>query len=207
MKRFLICLMVLLFSNVVFASENPHNAIYNNNLVYYNPLEAKWSNTPSENDIVLKKELIEGTGSYSIYKYDDSRLAFALSTDFEIISNGKLITIDNNLLGYNKIVYDGEQFIQTSLTEEEIQETFPNAELFKLSQIDDDNKIWLHKPLFKKRTLLLINDSDKYYHSISTKSKKVQDPEIKGLITIARYGILTFRHLGERNGKLIIYIR
>ena len=40
-----------------------------------------WSPSPK----VLTKELIEGSGSYSRYNYPDGSLAFALTTDCEIL--------------------------------------------------------------------------------------------------------------------------
>lgn len=209
MKKILICLTLFLSFNSVFATENPHNAVYNGDQVFHSNYDSKWSliDVNTNDKLVLTKELLDGTGSCSTYKNIDNSLAFALSTDFEIIKNGNLIIVDNNLLKYSKIVYDGERFIQEPLSDEELEQAFPDAEIYKMSWIDSDNKMWLHKPLFKKRTLLLVNDTDNFYHQFSCKYKNVQDPEIKGLITINRYGIFRFKHFGKRNGELTFYIR
>ena len=51
------------------------------------------------------------------------------------------------------------------------------------------------------------NKTTKYEHVIPQLVAIEQNPDIKGLITFNRYGIFTFKHLGERNGKLIFYIR
>ena len=67
--------------------------------------------------------------------------------------------------------------------------------------------MWIHKPLFKNKKILLVNDTDRYFNKISCKSKNIQDSKIKGLITISRYGIFKFKHYGQRDGKLIFYIR
>ena len=67
--------------------------------------------------------------------------------------------------------------------------------------------MWIHKPIFKKKTFILVNDTDRFFHRITCKSKNTQDPEIKGLFTISRYGIIRFTHFGERDGKLTFYIR
>ena len=80
-------------------------------------------------------------------------------------------------------------------------------QIFKVSQIDTDNKTWLHKPFGKDKTILLLNDTERFFHQIKCNSTKAQDKNLKGLITFSRYGIYTFKHLGERNGKLIFYIR
>lgn len=209
MKKILICLTLFLSFNSVFATENPHNAVYNGDQIFHSNYDSKWSliDVNTNDKLVLTKELLDGTGSCSTYKNIDNSLAFALSTDFEIIKNGNLIIVDNNLLKYSKIVYDGERFIQEPLSDEELEQAFPDAEIYKMSWIDSDNKMWLHKPLFKKRTLLLVNDTDNFYHQFSCKYKNVQDPEIKGLITINRYGIFRFKHFGKRNGELTFYIR
>ena len=209
MKKNLISLFLLIYTNIVFASDNPHNAVYHGNQIFYNPIDATWSfEAPNtEESIDLTKTLIEGTGSCSSYSHPDGTLSFALATDYELINEGKLIIVDNNLFRYYKIFHNGKNFEQILLTDEEIKTVFPQAELYKMSWIDSDNKMWLHKPLFKKRTLLLVNDTDNFYHQFSCKCKKVQDPEIKGLITINRYGIFRFKHFGKRNGELTFYIR
>ena len=60
----------------------------------------------------------------------------------ELISGNNLIVVDNNLLKYYKLEYDFGEITQVELTESEIKEVFPQAEIFKLSQIDADNKVW-----------------------------------------------------------------
>ena len=209
MKKILICLTLFLSFNSVFATENPHNAVYNGDQVFHSNYDSKWSliDVNTNDKLVLTKELFDGTGSCSTYKNIDNSLAFALSTDFEIIKNGNLIVVDNNLLKYSKIIYNGETFELMPLCDEEIKQAFPDAEIYKMSWIDNDNKMWLHKPLLKKRKLLLVNDTDNFYHQFSCKYKNVQDPEIKGLITINRYGIFRFKHFGKRNGELTFYVR
>ena len=209
MKKILAILFLIIGCNFTFANENPHSAVYNGTKVFHSNYESAWSliDVNTYDKIVLTKNLKEGTGSCSIYNYSDGSLAFALATDFEIIKNKKLIIVDNNLLKYSKVIYNGETFEQVPLNDEEIKEAFPNAEIFKMSWIDSDNKIWLHKPLFKKRTLLLVNDTENFYHQFACKYKNVQDPEIKGLITINRSGIFRFKHFGARDGELTFYIR
>lgn len=208
MKKILLILLSFLFSATAFAEENIHNAIYNNDKVFCSVLDSSWATVGiGEGKLVLIKQLDEGTGSCSIYNYEDGTLAFALATDYELINNNKLIVIDNNLLKYYKIVYNGQSFEQIPLTENEIKELFPQAEIFKISWIDSDDKMWLHKPFLKQRTLILVNDTDRCFHKLNTNSKNVQDSEILGLITINKYGRIKFSHFGERDGKLVFYIR
>lgn len=208
MKKILTFLFLIVLILPAVAEENIHNALYNESTAVYSLENNSWSNEKiNENDIVLKKTLIEGTGSHSIFYYEDGTLGFALATNYELIKNGKMIIIDNNLLKYYKMVYENESFRQVELTYNEIMEVFPQAEIFRLSLIDEDNKIWIHKPFMKKRTLLLVNDTEKFFHSLTCKSKNVQDKEIKGLITISRYGVIKFKHFGEYKGKLTFWVR
>ena len=208
MKKVLLSLLLFSFSSTVFADENTFNLIKNEDKVFYSQENSIWLKEPeTNNEQILTKTLFEGAGSYSIYNKEDGSLAFALATDCELINNGKLIIVDNNILKYYKLEYNGRSIEQIELTDEEIQEVFPEAEIFKLSQIESDNKIWLHKPFRKERTLILVNDTDKFFHGINCKSKNVQNPEIKGLIKISRYGIIRFTHFGEYKGNLTFYIR
>ena len=207
MKKFLTCLLMLISINIAFAEEN-YKIIENQEQIYYSPIDNIWSLSKStDSDLLVNKELIEGNGSYSLYKYSDGSIAFALATDCEIISNGKLVVVDNNLLKFSQIIYYDNKFEQIPISEEEIKNVFFNIEILKISQIDTDNKTWLHKPFRKNKTILLLNDTNKFFHQINCKSKNAQNENIKGLITFSRYGIFTFKHFGERNGKLIFYIR
>lgn len=208
MKKVLLSLLLFSFSSTVFADDNTLNLIKNEDKVFYSQENSIWLKEPeTNNEQILTKTLFEGAGSYSIYNKEDGSLAFALATDCELINNGKLIIVDNNILKYYKLEYNDGSIEQIELTDEEIQGVFPEAEIFKLSQIESDNKIWLHKPFRKERTLILVNDTDKFFHGINCKSKNVQNPEIKGLIKISRYGIIRFTHFGEYKGSLTFYIR
>lgn len=214
MKKVFLSLF-LFFGLVSFTSaneiveENPHNIIRHNDKILYSQLNSVWlkESQGEADELVFIKNLYEGAGSYSIYNKEDGSLAFALATGCELINNGKLIIVDNNVLKYYKLEYNNGSVEQIELTDEEIQDVFPQAEIFKLSQIDSDNKIWLHKPFKKQRTLILVNDTNKFFHGITCKSKNVQDSEIKGLIKISRYGIIRFTHFGEYKGNLTFYIR
>lgn len=208
MKKVFLVLLTLLVCNFSYAEDNLHNAIRNEDTIVYSLEDSSWKRFSGEEDgIIITKQLVEGTGSCSIYNNADGTLAFALATDYELINDGKLIIVDNNMLKYYKLLYNGESFEQVLLSEDEVKSIFPDVEIYKLSCVDSDGKMWLHKPLGKQRNLLLFNDTDRCFHSLNTLSKGVQDSEIKGLIKINKYGIIRFSHFGERDGKLVFYIR
>ena len=209
MKKFLICLLVL-FLNVINASadENLYELVNNSSQVIYNPINASWSlNTDNNEGILLVKRASEGTGSYSQYLFTDNRIAFTLPTAVEIIKNGKLIAVDDDELKFTEIVYDGEVFLENPLSPEKIEELFPEFTVFRLSRVENDNKIWLHKPFGKNKKFIFINDTDRFFHKLSAKDKKVQTDNLRCFVNIYRYGIFNFIHYGKRNGKLTIYVR
>ena len=208
MKKVFVVLLLFLLCNIVFAEEAIYDFVHNGETVFYDLDTRTWSKTSSsDNSIVLVKKIDDGEGSCSVYNNEQGKLVFALSTNLEFIINREFIIVDNNLLKYSKLVYEDERFMEVNLTEDELKEIFKDYEIFKLSQIAEDDKIWIHKPLFKKKYLLLLNDTDRFYHSISIKNKNVQHDIIKGLVTISNYGRYCFNHFGKRDGKLILYVR
>lgn len=210
MRRALFVFLFLIISPFVLADEYVFDKVLNNRSISYIPSESTWttSNVVKENNIILTKKLVEsGSGSYSIYNYSDGSLAFALSTGLEILKNNKLIIVDNNLLKFYKLIFTDDGFKQVLLSDKEIKEIFPDREIFKISYIDSDNRVWLHKPFNKVKKILLLNDTDSCFYGLNTKSKNTQDKDFVSLITFRRYGIYNFNHFGEYKGKITFYIR
>lgn len=208
MKK-MFCILGLLFSmNVVFALPDSYEIMQDNSQLFYSPSNDVWASSQIYDDsIVLNKKLYEGTGAYSVYNYFDGSLAFALATGDEFIYDGKFVIVDNNLLKFSKIIYNGSVFEIVAMEYEEILEIFPDIEIIKVSWIDDDNVMWIHKPFLEKKTILLFNDTERFFHGLMCKSKYSQDDVLKGLITFSRYGIYRFKHYGMRDGKLTFLIR
>ena len=213
MKKLVLILIsaIILLTNTAFAEETEENLTTNtnNNQLVFNPYSETWSfgNATEDSDIQLTKQLIEGASNYTQFFYNDGSLAATLNTDYEFIRDGRLYGINNNELKFYEIIYNGEYFEEVEIDASEVQNLFPDTELIRLSQIDSDNKMWLNKPLFKKKDFLFINDSDKSYYKLTPRVKKLQQSEIKGLITIPYYGMFTLDHYGEYKGKIRIYIR
>ena len=208
MKNILLILVLLFLSTSIYATENNYEAIEDAGLIKFDNLNDSWQIANNfEGEFVFKKRLYEGAGSYSQYFSTDDKIAFTLTSDYELIKDNELYAINNEEMKYYKIVYNGENFVEVPLDFGEVQILFPDVEIIRLSLIDDDNKMWIHKPFLKDKKILFINDSDKYYHKLSPKDKKAQTSDIKGLITLYRYGIYNFVHFGKRDGKLIIYVR
>lgn len=211
MKKFLLTVLaMLLLNNVSYSKEeisNPYDAIYEGYQAVYSPDTETWTaGGVGDDKVVLTKKLVQSMGVTTEYVDEDGNVVISLSTDFEFVKNGLLITVDNANLLYYKIVYNGERFLQVPLSYFELQQAFPDAEVVRLSLLYG-NKMWISKKLFSKKRVLFVNDSENCYYKLTAKAKKAQDKEVKGLITLYRYGIFNFSHFGERDGKIIIYVR
>lgn len=207
MKKILALFTIFILGSCNITSANEFDIINDGDIVVYNDIADFWSIEENAGQEVFTKTLYDGAGSYSQYLDENGKIRFTLTTDFEFVKDGVLYAIDNEELKYYKIVYNGDSFEEILLNYSEIEDLFPNAEIISLANIDDDNKLWIHKPLLQKKEILFVNDSNKYFHKLTAKCKDVQNKDIRGLVTISRYGIYRFKHFGERDGSLTLYIR
>lgn len=198
---FIFCTLIA-FCAPVFALD----PVYENDKVIYDTKTKCWSKEENKEGIILYKKTSSGTGSYSIYYYKCDKPAFQSGSNFEFIDDKKLIAIDNASLKYSKIIFDGSKFIQIPLEIEELKTIFPDAEIIKISRFKN-NKLTIKKPLFKKKTVLLVNDTDEYFHKYFVSPESSANKNIKGLITLSKkFTKVKFCHLGEKDG-LTIYIK
>lgn len=198
---FIFCTLIA-FCAPVFALD----PVYENDKVIYDTKTKCWSKEENKEGIILYKKTSSGTGSYSIYYYKCDKPAFQSGSNFEFIDDKKLIAIDNASLKYSKIIFDGSRFIQIPLEIEELKMIFPDVEIIKISRFKN-NKLTIKKPLFKKKTVLLVNDTDEYFHKYFVSPESSANKNIKGLITLSKkFTKVKFCHLGEKDG-LTIYIK
>lgn len=198
---FIFCTLIA-FCAPVFALD----PVYENDKVIYDTKTKCWSKEENEEGIILYKKTSSGTGSYSIYYYKCDKPAFQSGSNFEFIDDKKLIAVDNASLKYSKIIFDGSKFIQIPLEIEELKTIFPDVEIIKISRFKN-NKLTIKKPLFKKKTVLLVNDTDEYFHKYFVSPESSANKNIKGLITLSKkFTKVKFCHLGEKDG-LTIYIK
>lgn len=206
MKKFLLILTVL-FMSVQFVSAHNFEGIYDKYQAVYIPSTNTWTTGSMAKDrIVLDKKTSTGTGSYSEYYYNNGKPAMALSSNFEFIKDGRLITANNAELKYGEVVYKQGKFVEKSLSTEELQKIFPNVEIVKISQFQN-GKLKIKKGWFDIKTVLLLNDTDKNFYKYSYKPNCVKTTDITGLITFKHIGRVVFSHYGDKVDKLIIYVR
>lgn len=198
---FIFCTLIAFYAPV-FALD----PVYENDKVIYDTKTKCWSKEENKEGIILYKKTSSGTGSYSIYYYKCDKPAFQSGSNFEFIDDKKLIAVDNASLKYSKIIFDGSKFIQIPLEIEELKTIFPDAEIIKISHFKN-NKLTIKKPLFKKKTVLLVNDTDEFFHKYFVSPESSANKNIKGLITLSKkFTKVKFCHLGEKDG-LTIYIK
>lgn len=198
---FIFCTLIA-FCAPVFALD----PVYENDKVIYDTKTKCWSKEENKEGIILYKKTSSGTGSYSIYYYKCDKPAFQSGSNFEFIDDKKLIAIDNASLKYSKIIFDGSKFIQIPLEIEELKMIFPDVEIIKISRFKN-NKLTIKKPLFEKKTVLLVNDTDEFFHKYFVSPESSANKNIKGLITLSKkFTKVKFCHLGEKDG-LTIYIK
>ncbi len=198
---FIFCILIA-FCAPVFALD----PVYENDKVIYDTKTKCWSKEENKEGIILYKKTSSGTGSYSIYYYKCDKPAFQSGSNFEFIDDKKLIAVDNASLKYSKIIFDGSKFIQIPLEIEELKTIFPDVEIIKISRFKN-NKLTIKKPLFKKKTVLLVNDTDEFFHKYFVSPESSANKNIKGLITLSKkFTKVKFCHLGEKDG-LTIYIK
>ena len=183
--------------------------LYANYQAVYMPKTKTWATAGmADGRVVLTKKTTEGSGNYSEYYYGNGKLAVALKSNFEFIKDGQLIGVDNAGLKYYKISYNtkSKKFVETPLSEKELQKLFPNAKIVKISQFTN-NEYTLNKPFFKERTILLLNDTDKYFHKYTYTPSSVQTTDIKGLITVKHIGKVKFSLYGDKTNMLTIKVK
>lgn len=211
MKRFLFCLLCAFITQInCFASYvEPTEGDY----LIYSKETKSWSisehqNTESEQDnlICLTKKLEYASGAYSKYVNSNNEESFTLVSDQEILHQGNLISINNNELKFTKISYDTDKFIEINLTDEELQNLFPEYVIIKMSQFEHD-KLTLKKKFFETKKILLVNDTDEFYYRPTCMVENVQTSPVRGLVNLYKLGNYEFKHFGEHNGKFLIQVK
>lgn len=204
MKNLIIILGILLMCSPVFAGDM--EPVLNNTKLFYSPKSNLFSiGKSNDGDISISKKTSTGTGNYSIYSFSDNNEPTMLGSDYEFVFNGRLITCHNAELKIYELVYNGKNFEEKQLTDAQIQEIFPNAEIIKISQFNQDKKLIVKKHFLKKKDFLLLNDTKEYFHKYSFHPQSVKISPVGGLFKASSIGKITFSHFGQ--DKYTIYVK
>ena len=207
MKKFLLVLIALFIS---ISSTMAFDFIHEKQNVYYNLANKKWSTTQtSPKDIVLRYKMFENSGGFSEYYNNKGKLAIGPFSNSEFINNGDFIGVDNGNLKFIKYIYNNGYFKAVDLDEAYVQKLFPQIQIIKLSEFKN-NEYTIYKTPMEKPTYLILNDTKQNFYKYEFKPSKISDKDVTGLISIEKYGKITFSHLGDDNDlfpALKIYVK
>ena len=190
-------------------TKDDFEGIYNGYQVVYQPTTKTWSTgSLADNKIVLTKKTSDGSGNYSEYYSGNKKYTLALKSNFEFIKDGRFIGVDNAGLKYYEITYNQEsdKFVETPLCPLGLKKIFPNTKIIKISKFNN-NELIIKKRLFKKKQILLFNDTNNYFHKYTFSPSNVQTTDIKGLITINHLGKIKFSLYGDKENMLVIKVK
>lgn len=194
MKKIFLTLLIL-FSVTL----NAYSFDFVENNVYYNLQTLKWSSQrTTAKDIKLFYKLYPTSGGYSEYYNNKGKLAIGPFSNKEFIYNGNLIGIDNGNLKLICYYYDNGFFRNKELDTATVNNLFPNAEIIKISQFQN-NSITLYKKPFEQKLYLIINDTNNNYYKYQFKPANISNENVNGLITVNKFGKITFSHYGDDN--------
>lgn len=194
MKKIFLTLLIL-FSVTL----NAYSFDFVENNVYYNLQTLKWSSQrTTAKDIKLFYKLYPTSGGYSEYYNNKGKLAIGPFSNKEFIYNGNLIGIDNGNLKLICYYYDNGFFRNKELDTATVNNLFPNAEIIKISQFQN-NSITLYKKPFEQKQYLIINDTNNNYYKYQFKPANISNENVNGLITVNKFRKITFSHYGDDN--------
>ena len=194
MKKIFLTLLIL-FSVTL----NAYSFDFVENNVYYNLQTLKWSSQrTTAKDIKLFYKLYPTSGGYSEYYNNKGKLAIGPFSNKEFIYNGNLIGIDNGNLKLICYYYDNGFFRNKELDTATVNNLFPNAEIIKISQFQN-NSITLYKKPLEQKQYLNINDTNNNYYKYQFKPANISNENVNGLITVNKFGKITFSHYGDDN--------
>ena len=194
MKKIFLTLLIL-FSVTL----NAYSFDFVENNVYYNLQTLKWSSQrTTAKDIKLFYKLYPTSGGYSEYYNNKGKLAIGPFSNKEFIYNGNLIGIDNGNLKLICYYYDNGFVRNKELDTATVNNLFPNAEIIKISQFQN-NSITLYKKTFEQKQYLIINDTNNNYYKYQFKPANISNENVNGLITVNKFGKITFSHYGDDN--------
>ena len=206
MKKFLILLMFVGLTLSSYA-DIPYKNIPEEGKL--KAVEDSWTTKVEHKDLdYFIKFISDGSGSYSEFYKSSGEFAFTTGCQYEFVYKGSLIGYSNQDLKFYDFDYRNGELLKRELTEDEVQELFPDYRIVKISEFSENTnslKIKKDKHVFK---ILLLNDTDKnfYHYSFTSGNAKFKTNPILGLIDITKKGMIQFSHFGENTENFPWYI-
>lgn len=201
MKKVAILLGIILSINSAFAYEYnkdlTDNIIKDEQQVQFCTDNQTWSLDCNSNAENFTKRITYGSGGFSIYEKE--KKLYDTDTTLEFLYNNKLLGYNTHKLKFYTLQFDNDKFEPKELSDEEIKEIFPDVEIIKVSQFDENNTITIYKPYFKAKTILLVNDTNNFYYKYQFEKYPKQDELIRGIVELNKAQTLVFSHFGSRD--------
>lgn len=188
MYRLLFTLMLLIFGGCSFAIEVLNNIPVNARL-YYNAETNKWSDYKSKEAIQFVKHTTTGKNVYSEFVADG--LGYDVNSTQEFFYNGDLIGYNKNTLKFHRIFFKDGNIVEERLNEKEISEIFPECEIVKVSEFKN-NYIKLKRSPFKKKTYLLMNDTNLMFYNYRFENLDNSKEPCSNIFTPSKFGRYIF---------------
>lgn len=170
--------------------------------ITYNAELDSWSNKIDKKAGNYYTKSVDENG-YIEYLTSDGTFAFTTNCNYEFLKGKDFIGYSNSdLKFYDFALIDGE-LTKRELTEEEVQNLFPDFKIIKISEFSPNTNSLKIKKHGHKEKFIILNDTERCFdnYSFTSGNAKFNTYHLAGFIEITKKGMIQFSHFGENSQK------